>query len=157
MRSMSLALIPLLAGCGIGVVRVEGKVLDGNAAEAPGLADAGVEIRDQDGFSFDSASTDSDGDFVAEAPPGETIYAWITHPDGTVSSFTGSSGLQPTLEVEPGTLYGVSTALDTEWLGPFAGCPGLGEEGGVVVGEVHVFLPGNEPGPDTIVSFALPP
>jgi hypothetical protein len=71
-----------------------------------------------------------------------------------VSSFTGASGLQQSLRVDDGMLYGVSTALRDQYLAPFAGCPGLALEGGLVFGIVHVYIPGNEPDDSTIVLTA---
>lgn len=151
---LPLLIVALLPACGIGVVRVEGRIGDGPGSTAPPLGSARVQILDEDAFAFDATTTNVRGEFEVEAPPGETIYAAITHPDGIVTAFTGASGLQPELTVQDGNLYGVSAALREEWLAPFAGCPGLDAGAGLAYGIVHVFLPGVEPDVSTIVTTA---
>lgn len=153
-RTLPVLVVALFPACGIGVVRVEGRVGDGPGTEIVPLADARVEILDDDGFSFATVTTDELGEFRTEAPPGETIYAGVTHPDGITTGFTGTSGLEPVLTVGDGNLYGVSAALRDAWLAPFAGCPGVEAGGSMAIGVVHVFLPGVDPDPSTIVTTA---
>ena len=68
MRSL-VPVVLVLSGCGIGVVRVQGRVGDGPGAAAPPLADARIEILDEDSFPFDATTSDAEGEFAVEAPP----------------------------------------------------------------------------------------
>jgi hypothetical protein len=131
----------LWSGCGLEEVEVRGMVDRVRSQRAPGdfpLVGGTVILRGSDGVEYDRAETDDRGVFEVRAPAGETIYAEI-HGDGLVhSAFTGVSGLEPKLLVEPGNLHGVLQSTLDELRAVFADCPGAADPGGVVFGEVRV-------------------
>jgi hypothetical protein len=143
----------ILMGCGPGEVLVSGKV-DAYLAEDPEpLQDGTVTIAEEDGSEYASDRTDAEGEFEVPAPAGDTIYALINSEGEAIVSFTGNSGFDSELKVPDNTFYGVPTWQKEEWESTFAGCPGIGDRG-LILGQVHVFLPGVELGDDTVVNAA---
>jgi len=136
-RGARVAVVLLAMGCTQDEVRIRGKVTRSREDKSPPLVDGLVTLRDADGQVYAQAVTDSNGDFRVEAPAGETVYL-VTEGVGLVpASFAGVSGLQPTLRVERGTFYGFDEPELSEWELLFDGCPGVGEGGGIAVGEVR--------------------
>lgn len=133
------AALLLLAACGIGEVRVNGVVTRNPDPKARPLEGAEVAILDDKGNEFDSTTTNASGGFSAAAPPGTTIFAQITNGDDVTASFTGISGLQPTLQVPRGNLWGVPQSLLDDWRTTFAGCPEI-DQGGLVIGQVRIYF-----------------
>jgi len=146
-------LVLLLPGCTQREVLISGTV-DGWLAEDPDpLRDGTVTIAEEDGSRYASTHTDRQGRFEVLAPAGDTIYALITSDDGPVASFTGTSGFEPELEIPENTFFAIPQWQQDEWASTFAGCPGI-DEGGLIIGRVHVLLPGVEVGEDTVVNAA---
>jgi len=134
-------------------VLISGTVAAYLAADPEPLQDGTVTIAEEDGAEYASTRTDSQGRFEVPAPAGDTIYALITSEGEAVVSFTGTSGFEPELAIPDDTFFAVPGWQREEWASTFAGCPGIGDRG-LIVGQVHVFLPGVEVGEDTIVNAA---
>lgn len=143
----------LFAACSPGEVRVTGVVSSYPDEKAGPLEGGTVAILTDRGDEWDTDVTDAQGRFDVMAPKGENIFAVVGGDELADASFTGVSGLDARLRVPDGTLYAVPDWQRAEWEALFDGCEGLGE-GGLVIGEVHVFLPGVDPDPTTIVTTA---
>src|SRR5688572_3891045 len=133
---MRIALVLLLTGC-TGAVNVVGTIMSGPPdTKARPLEGANIRIVDDQGFVFDTAVSNSEGVFRVQAPRGEQIYAVIDGDGLVASSFTGVSGFENRLDAER-ALFAVSAEQVAEWEALYAGCPGLEEPGGLVIGEVR--------------------
>jgi hypothetical protein len=133
-------LLALLAfGCATDhTVELGGIVVESKDSTA-GLANATVTFVSDQGVPLDTVQTDDRGSFSAELPAGENVFARIDA-DGYVSSiFPGVIGIVPHQEVEGDALYGTSEAEHAALLAQWAGCPGLADDGFLVVGEMRVF------------------
>ncbi len=148
-----LAPLLILTACGLGEVRITGVALESPDDKSDPLVDGTVRVLDNRGLLFDSGATDASGRFSVMAPAGEVIYALVENADGIIASFTGVSGMDPVLRVDRGQLHGVPERVRTRWSDTFAGCQGI-ESGGLVIGQVHVFLAGVDPDETTVVNNA---
>lgn len=150
-------LLLLSAGCTrIDEVVVRGEVerLRDSRDDWP-LVGGTVTIADALGEVYDEDTTDAGGAFVAIAPAGQTIFAAIAGEGLGVASFTGISGLQTTLEVGAGTLFGIHTSEIAALRDTFGDCPGVNDDGGVAFGEVRVYgLSDPETGESPLVTTA---
>ena len=138
MRPVIVLSLLLLSACSPNEVTVKGVVFSSYDSMDERLSSARVTIFDEDGTKFDTARADAKGNFEAQAPEGEYIHADISAEGFETASFTGVSGLSDVYRVEDGMLYGFSTEQRDEWETLFAGCPGLGSNGGVVLGEIRM-------------------
>lgn len=127
-----------LAACGPREIEIRGVVTSGPGDFQP-LAGAEVEIRDSQGESWSVTTTNGDGSFATAGPEASTIFALIGGDGLARSSFTGLSGGGPVFEVADGELFGFRDSERQAWEERFAGCPGAGEPGGIVIGEVRIF------------------
>jgi hypothetical protein len=157
----SLSLLCLLSaasavGCRLDEVSVRGEVQRERDPRLIYPLEGGtVEIRSDDGTKYDEAITDGDGEFRALAPASSTIFAAISGDGLGQSSFTGVSGVEENMTVEPGALYGVSLAELDAIRAMYAGCPGSDLPMGLVVGEVRVYgLSDPETGESPLVTTA---
>lgn len=141
MHRPHVAALLLLAACSSGEVTIYGTLYESADADADALADGTIQIREDDGQAYGSAAhTDALGEFSALAPGGATIFAEIGgRDDGVTASFTGTTGVGETLEVnvDEHVLYAFSQEDLDVWRDLMDGCPGAGE-GGAVLGEVRM-------------------
>lgn len=102
------------------------------------LDGATVTIHDATGAAFDTAETSEQGRFRVEAPRATRIYAVFDREDYLPTSFTATSGTERRFpDIEEGTLFALSESNADEWRTLFAGCPGLEDEGGIMIGEMR--------------------
>lgn len=134
--------VPLLlaaTACGERTVEVSGTVLENRFDGADVLVDGSVTVLGPTGEVYSQTTTDSSGEFEALAPAGETVYALVGGEGLATASFVGTTGVRDSLAIEQGTLYGFEADELAEWEERFAGCAGVGEGGGVVLGEIRVW------------------
>lgn len=160
---MRLGVVLMLAGCMNSPVLIEGTIRSGSTTEQ-GQAGGVVVVLDSDGEEFDRSPIKARGGFEALAPRGSDIFLEVRAPtkqyldvsdsDGvragldaeacceegemSVTSFNGASGFADSFSVEPGQLYAFSRHEQQDWERRFAGCPGVGEPGGVLIGEIRL-------------------
>jgi hypothetical protein len=147
----------LLFGCELsGEVTVKGLVASSRDALELPLQGGQIELRDDSGSLYDSASIGADGEFSVRAPMGSDIFATVLGSEHIVASFTGVSGYAEVFQVEDGALFGVSQTEWTQWREQFAGCPGV-DTGAGIIGEVRMSsLVDSETGEAPLVSTAQP-
>ncbi len=153
----TIALALLLPACQFGDIEVSGTVLDGRDRDAAPLADAVVEILDDEAGVHASTTTLADGTFQLPSPRSQTLYMSIESPDGTLTSFSGVAGTQSfdvpkylldacddLILVEGGapvpSLYATPADEVDAIRQKYAGCPGADSSGGVIEGWVRYFL-----------------
>ncbi len=160
---MRFGLMLLLTGCMNSPVLIDGVVRAGSSTEQ-GQAGGVVVLLDADGEEYDRSPIKARGGFEIFAPRGSDIFVEVHAPtkahaelpqsggvragldaepcceDGSmsVSSFNGASGFADTFSVEPGLLYAFTGHEQHDWERRFAGCPGVGEPGGVLLGEMRL-------------------
>lgn len=143
----------LCAACGTPDVVLRGKANDHAGDKSGPLAAGELILFDQDQQEHDRSTTGADGRFEVLAPEGELVFVQVDHPQGAPAYFTGQAGLDPVQDVPDDTWYGVPDWQRAGWEATFDGCEGIGD-GGLVIGQVHAFVPGIEVGPDTVVTAA---
>jgi len=116
---------------------MEGTVFTGPEAEA-GLAGAELLVYDSEGAQGAQVVADSAGRFSVEVPKGLGVHMAVQADEVVPTTFYGETGFQDAFFVADGELFGVSDAYLADWEGMFAGCPGLGDAGGVLFGEMRV-------------------
>lgn len=124
-------------------------VIDGLVTTNPGslepLADATVSVLDFTFEEVDSAVTDDEGFFSVETTAGVAVY-FDVRADGYVpTAFSGNAGLAD-WSIEAGQMWAESEDDLAELELLYAGCPGVGSEGGIVAGEVRFWAEGYETG-----------
>jgi hypothetical protein len=125
-------LLAWIAACAPNEVDVTGVVYDGPGSATRESAGT-VRLLDADAQEYDHAAVGADGSFSVSAPLGSDIYAVVEADGSPATAFAGISGIND-FEAEPGSIFAFPGL--TDWLEPFAGCPGL-DSGGMVVGEVR--------------------
>lgn len=147
MRSAVPLLLPtLLCGCqgGLDSVAMTGRVLQSASDQADAAANATLSVRDVNGDEFSETTAGSDGTFSALVPTGAFFTLVIAGEDGVPTGFSGTASAGD-FAVDDGTFWAMGQdavdALEATW----AGCPGVGEGGTALVGEVRVYFAGNDP------------
>ena len=88
----------------------------------------------------DCTTTNGSGEFSLRAPASSSFYVQASAPGRFSTTFTGWSGIED-LETEPGVLW-VRDADELDAIrADFDGCAGADAEGGIIEGEVRVYLP----------------
>ncbi|NCG20480.1 MAG: hypothetical protein GWP91_15840 [Rhodobacterales bacterium] len=131
----------LLASCNPlpKTVTMEGEVSDAQGLGGLALPGAELTVRDEEGTTYASATTNGAGEFSVEVPAGELIFAIVTSDAGPPTSFSGVTGLSEVYEVEDGEIFAFSHAQETDWRARFEGCPSTSAKGaGALFGEVRV-------------------
>lgn len=138
MRLSSLFLIAS-AACGCTRIAVmEGTVFDGPSSTTP-MAGADLALLEEDGEILVSTVTDNAGYFDVEVPMGVPVHMEVSGDGAVTSSFYGETGYQPLFQVADGELFGLPQSEFDTWEALFTGCPGVGEPGGVLLGEMRVY------------------
>lgn len=117
-------------------VTLQGTVYESVDPTAALLQDAEIRIINSDGALVTEAEA-VDGHFEAIVPAGGVVFLEVTAPGYAVTTFTGIIGLQPVQPIEDGVLYGISETERSGILADFAGCPGVDNDQGLVIGEIH--------------------
>lgn len=119
-------------------VKMKGEVRDGIDTESTPFANAKMTVLNEAGKQQGTATTDGSGKFSTNVPAGERFHVLIEGDGHVPASFTGLSGLQETFAIDEGTLHGVTQLEFDAWTAQFAGCPGVGEGGGAILGEPRI-------------------
>ena len=151
-------LFAALVGCSpTSEVMVQGSVAASRDTPKLPMQGGQIEIREDDGSLYDSASIASDGAFSIRAPMGSDIFATVSSAEHVAASFTGVSGFATVFEVEEGSLFAVSQTEWAQWREQFEGCPGVDSAGAGIIGEVRMStLLDSETGEAPIVTTAMP-
>lgn len=139
-------MILLLAAClpDVGVVTMYGIVHDAPNSEGNLVEAATVETRDYDGEVVGTAQTDFAGNFAVDVPEGVDFFVEVRK-DGHVP--THFSGLAGVYDFDAGAGY--PWVAPTAWVDgvreDFANCPTVDLPGGVVTGEVRLYISNIDP------------
>jgi hypothetical protein len=88
----------------------------------------------------DCTTTNASGEFSLRVPASSSFYVQTSAPGRISTTFTGWSGIED-LEIDPGVLW-VRDADELDAIrSEFEGCEGAEAEGGIIEGEVRVYLP----------------
>lgn len=134
-------LLWLAPGCDSRTVWVSGVVTAAPDADAAVVAGATVRVRDWSTQVTDEGPTDAEGGFVLRATRGSALYLELEAAGYANTVLWGGTGLED-LTLDPGEVWmrGDTDALALEAL--FAGCPGAGEGGSTLEGELRAHVPG---------------
>ena len=157
LSARSLLCLPVLlaaAGCNPGIETV---LLTGVVNDAPydeGLPLADVEIATLDGNlePFSEATTDASGAFSVEIAAAQDLFLELNGAGLAPTIFAGEAGIFD-LQVEEGSLYALPEDYPAAVAEAFGDCAGDGT-GGVVEGEVRVYMPGEEDDDVSLVGTA---
>lgn len=109
------------------------------------LAGATVSVRDHTFEEVDSAVTDDEGFFSVVTTAGVPVYFDLQAEGYVPTAFSGNAGLVD-WELALGDLWIESEDDLAELEARYAGCPGVGEGGGIIAGEIRFWAEGYEPG-----------
>jgi len=126
-------LLTVLSAC-TGTVTLTGSV-EVSPDDATGVGGVALSFRDEDDAEIATTRTAEDGAFELDLDRGLSVEVVID--DGTQRpvSFKGETGLEPTFEVPPGTLFLMPEAWIDAFREPFEGCPDAGVGDGLVLGQ----------------------
>ena len=135
-----------LAACGSGLpeeVTLTGRILAEPDADAAPLAGATLELRDNELAAIDEVETDDDGGFSLQLPAGYPFYLSIGGDGLVATSFSGYAGFED-YTVDDGVLWAQDDAGLTALRAEFADCATVDDPGGVVEGQVRLYIEGQE-------------
>jgi hypothetical protein len=145
--SVTTAVLLMLAGCNPlpDSVVMTGVVQDAPRALGAAVADATVETADPDGAAFASTVTGADGSFAVDVPAGVLFFVTVRDEGRVDTAFSGNAGVY---DFDAGEGY--PWIADVAWVDAqrselLAWCATANEAGGVVVGEVVLFVPNADP------------
>lgn len=142
----------LLVACQ-GEIVVTGRVYEDLDAFGFPLAGGTIRLVDDAGEQIDEATTGPRGGFKLHSKPSVPLLAEVEAPDFARTSFTGVAGSE-TMRVADGQLYAVELRKVEAWRTLFAGCPGVGEPGAMVYGDVRLYNVTDEDGVSPTVGLA---
>ncbi|MCB9762879.1 MAG: hypothetical protein H6739_23970 [Alphaproteobacteria bacterium] len=126
-------------------VQVSGAVFDDRHSASTVVAGATVRVMDASLEETDVVETGDDGTFSAQARAGQAVFFELSAEGFVPTAFGGTMGIEDA--VVPDRVLWMATLDDLgELEGTFAGCPGVGEGGGLIEGEVRAHVPGAELG-----------
>lgn len=132
------SLLAALVGCSSGDIELRATITLGNTPEATVLTGADVSVVSLRDERVERATTNADGLFSVPVPAGEFVAVEIAAPDVATTSFIGFTGFDDVFSVPDRTLFGVPSVDVTAWTEGAEDCPGFGEPGGVVFGEIRL-------------------
>ena len=140
-------MILLMLACDAGIpdrVLMSGIVYDDRHDNAEPLSEATVStLGPEYGEVVGSAVTDGRGWFEVEVIAGAPVYVTVESESSVPTGFSGMADIAD-FELEDGTAWARDEGDLGEIEAEFEGCPGLGQPGGVIEGEVRVHMPGYE-------------
>lgn len=142
---MRIPVLLLLTACSRipGSVAMTGTLFQDASAEAA-LAGGALSVRDVYGDPYSEATAESDGQFSVDVPAGAFFTLVITGSDAVPTSFSGTASTGD-FEVEDGTFWAMGEAELAEQREAWAGCPDADGGGAIGMGEVRLYVPGNDP------------
>ncbi len=148
MTATALLLLSELVGCvGTTPVAMTGRVFDQPSETAGVVADATLETRDVYAEVFDEAVSESDGAFSVDVPAGQFFTVEISAEGHVPTSLSGNAGAGP-FAAGDGRIWTMPQDEYDALFETWAGCPSVGEEGGVAVGQALLYLGDVEPEED---------
>lgn len=107
------------------------------------VAGASLTVRDPEEQEFSAAETASDGSFSVGLPEG-SFFTLVIQADGRVpTAFSGTAGVED-WAVDDGDLWVASTERLDALRAAFSACPAVNDAGGVLEGEVRLYIAGYE-------------
>jgi hypothetical protein len=151
--ALSLLLLPILA-CDL---QVEEITLSGVILDAPyGAGDPveGVEVTTLDGDleAYSTATSDATGLVTIPVAAGQDMFLELRGDGAATTLFAGESGLFD-LTLEAGELYTMPASTAADRAAEFGDCA-QGGSGGLIEGEVRIFVPGGESSDEALVGNA---
>ncbi len=139
-------MILMLLGCPQPIpetVTITGYVTNNPASEDV-VVEARVTVMDLTFEATDSTETDEDGFFSVTTTAGAPVYFDLEADGFARTGFSGLAGVED-WTVPAGQLWLESEDDLSELEAQYAGCPGVGEDGGVIAGEIRFYLEGYQP------------
>jgi hypothetical protein len=140
-------MIWMLAACQSGIpdrVLLSGVVFDDLHDQASPISEATITTLGPDyGDAIGEATSDGRGWFEVEVIAGGPMYVTVEAEGSLATGFAGMADIAD-FEVADGAVWARSESDMDEIRAEFDGCPSLDQPGGVIEGEVRVYLPGYE-------------
>lgn len=125
----------------LGTVAMNGIVHDEPDGQGLVVSGAALEVVGEDGAVVGEATTAGDGSFVVDVPAGQPFFLTLGGDGYVPTHFSGTAGINDFYAGDGYPWIAQPTWLDavrTE----FANCPDVAAEGGVVAGDVRLFIQG---------------
>jgi hypothetical protein len=139
-------LLALFAGCNPlpEVVVMTGVVQDAPRSLGAPVEGATVATTAPDLTAFASATTGADGAFAVDVPAGDLFYVTVSAEGHVTTAFSGTAGMDD-FDAGDGYPWIADDAYMAEQRADLADCPAVDTSGGVIVGEVVLYVPGADP------------
>jgi len=128
-------------------VTLTGTLTQTNDSNSDPVSDGEVATYDGLGQEVDCTVASDLGEFSVSAPASSTFFVQTAGADRVRTTFTGWSGIDD-IDIDPGVLWVRSADELDEIRGEFSECDRASLPGGIIEGEVRVYLPVEEPTDD---------
>lgn len=124
-------------------VTLSGQVLDDHAEDGAPVGGVTLALRDETESVAVTATAEDDGAFSILAPSATVFWLEVSGEGRVATTFDGYLGYAD-LTAEPGQIWSADADDLDALIADFSACPTVGEAGGVVAGEVRLYIPGND-------------
>lgn len=151
----TLAIVALVAACDSypDEVTISGRVLDARSDDGAGVGGVTLSLRDETEQVYATATAEDDGAFAIPSPSGSVFWLSVEDASRVGTSFDGYTGFMD-LEAEAGQIWSAAPGDLTSLRADFSACTEVNAAGGVLAGEVRLYIPGNDAEDLPLVSTA---